>query len=84
VQQLKDGSQNWQDNEIEPGKLSQRRLLTENTNKIAKENWHGWERHLHGVEVPLAYVTVERNPSGGGDGCSSRQGQSFSENGKVR
>jgi len=30
VHQPKDGSQNWQDSEKEPGKLSQQRLLTEN------------------------------------------------------
>ena len=37
VHQLKDGSQNWQDNEKEPGKLSQWRLLTENTKQDSEK-----------------------------------------------
>jgi len=37
VHQLKDGSQNWQDSEKEPGKLSQQRLLTENTKQDSEK-----------------------------------------------
>ncbi|QCD81704.1 hypothetical protein DEO72_LG2g2034 [Vigna unguiculata] len=31
---------------------------------MARRTGRTTKRHLHGVEAPLAYVTVERNPSG--------------------
>ena len=77
MHQLKDGSQNWQDSEIEPGKLSHRAFNRTYETRQRKGNQYGWERHLHGVEVPLAYVTVERNPSGGVTAVAPGKGKVF-------
>ena len=84
VHQPKDGSQNWQDSEKKSGKLSQQRLVNwKYETRQRKGNQYGWGRHLHGVEAPLAYVTVERNPSGSERRLQLEARANFSKNGRV-